>query len=309
MSADEPGEGDSPATTFIPSLAIIGLGMIGSSLARALRMRGGVGEIRACGRDSARLAAARAAGLVDDIATDPAEAARGADVIVVATPLGSMEAQLARLALGLEPDAVLTDVGSAKGAVIDAARRALAPDALARLVPGHPIAGNERSGWEAGMADLFEGRRVILTPMAETAPDALARVRGLWRSVGAEVVEMESGRHDRLLAATSHLPHMLAYTLVDTLASMPDGEQVFEFAAGGFADFTRIAASDPRMWADICIANRRALIAALDRFTGELKELRQAIESEDDEDLMARFGQAKSARDRFGQGPVGGADE
>lgn len=295
--------------TRVSCLAVIGLGLIGSSLARALRARGQVDEIRGCGRDPARLEAARQAGIVDRVFPDPAAAVAGADVVVVATPLGAMAGQLARIAEALGHDAVVTDVGSAKSEVLEQARHALPAEAFARFVPGHPVAGNERSGWEAGNGDLFQGRRVVLTPDPAASAEAVAKIRDMWIAAGAEVTEMEPGRHDRVLAATSHLPHLLAYTLLDLLAARPEQEDVYRFAAGGLADFSRIAGSDPRMWADICAANRQPLVAVLDEFLQQLRSVREAVDRGADDELMAVFQRARETRERFLQEWRDSADE
>jgi prephenate dehydrogenase len=198
----------------------------------------------------------------------------------------------------LRPDAIVTDGGSVKGSVVADALSAfgLMPP---RLVPGHPIAGTERSGVDASFATLYRDRRVILTPLAETDPAAVARVEWMWRTCGAEVSRMSVVHHDEVLAATSHLPHMLAFGLVDALARMDETEEIFRYAAGGFRDFTRIASSSPVMWRDICMANREALSAMLARFSVELTDLAQAIRLGDGRYLLEVFERAKAARDRY----------
>jgi prephenate dehydrogenase len=192
----------------------------------------------------------------------------------------------------------VTDVGSTKGNVVEAARRRLG-GRLADFVPGHPIAGTERSGVEASFAELFHGCCVILTPLAETRRPAVERMQALWRLAGARVVEMDVRHHDQVLAATSHLPHLLAYTLVDSLARMDDSEEIFDYAAGGFRDFTRIASSDPALWRDICLANREAMLDMLQRFSGDLAAVTQAVREADGERLVQIFARAKEVRDRF----------
>lgn len=285
---------------MINRLCIIGVGLIGGSLARALKAAGAVGEVIGCGRDSAQLQLAQALGVIDRGETDLAAAVRGADVVVLAVPVGAMEGVLRAMAPHLGADTIVTDVGSTKGSVVTAAERAFGT-VPARFVPGHPIAGTEQSGVAASFAELYQGRRVILTPLAHTDPAAVALVRGLWQAAGAEVVEMEVQHHDEVLAATSHLPHVLAYTLVDTLARMEEHSEIFRFAAGGFRDFTRIASSDPRMWHDICLANRDAILKVLDRYTADLAAVRRAIECGDGAALLETFGRAKTARDEFTQ--------
>jgi prephenate dehydrogenase len=199
---------------------------------------------------------------------------------------------------GLDADAIVTDVGSTKGSVIDDLRKQLGV-LPANFVPGHPIAGTENSGVDAAFAELFVQRRVILTPQSETSAQALSIVRKLWECVGASVIEMDAEHHDEVLAATSHLPHLLAYSLVDTLATMEESREIFGFAAGGFRDFTRIASSSPEMWADIVLANRQALLPVADRFIYDIQSLKQAIADGDREQVMAVFTRAKTERDRF----------
>ncbi len=279
-----------------PRIAIIGVGLIGGSLARALRHAGVVGEVVGAGRDPAHLREAQSLGVIDRGADSVAAAVDGADIVIIATPVGTVVEVCAQIAPALAPDAVITDVGSVKGSVIAAARKSLGA-AYARFVPGHPIAGTERSGVAASFAELFDGRRVILTPDADTDSAALARIRSLWQATGATVLEMSATDHDRILAHTSHLPHMLAYALVDLLARADDSDAMFDLAAGGFYDFTRIASSDPTMWRDICIANRDALIASLDSYQALLGELSRAVAAGDAEQLLATFRRAKQARD------------
>jgi prephenate dehydrogenase len=198
----------------------------------------------------------------------------------------------------LDEGAVVTDAGSAKGCVIDAARRAFGrvPD---YFVPGHPIAGTENSGVVASVADLYRNRRVILTPLENTAPAATSRVRAMWEAAGARVSEMEPAHHDAVLAATSHLPHVLAFALVDSLARLGDREEIFAYAAGGFRDFTRIASSDPVMWRDICLANGAAIQVMIERFIDDLRAVDRAVQNGDGERLLKLFTSAKQARDRF----------
>jgi len=282
---------------MIDRLLIVGVGLIGGSLARALRRAGAVGEVTGLSRDRPHLEQARALGVIDTVATGYA-AARGADLVVVATPVGATAAVLTQLRAHLAPGAVLTDVGSVKGPVMAQARTALGTD-FGRFVPGHPIAGTERSGVEASFASLFDARRVVLTPAPETDRAALATVRAMWEAAGAQVVELEAGHHDSVFARTSHLPHVLAYALVDCLASSRDGKAMFEFAAGGFFDFTRIASSDPAMWRDICVANRDALAAALGEYRAVLDAALEALVAADGAALEAMFARAKQARDRY----------
>lgn len=283
---------------MIKRLCIIGVGLIGGSLARALRASGQVREIVGAGRSAGNLQQAVELGVIDRYETDFARAVEGADMVLVAVPLGAMEAVFAAIRDHLAAGAVLTDAGSAKGSVIEAARRAFGAP-LDFFVPGHPIAGTERSGVTASFAGLYQGRRVILTPLPETAAAATARVRDMWQAAGAHVAEMDPLHHDDVLAATSHLPHVLAFTLVESLARLQDKKEIFEYAAGGFRDFTRIASSDPLMWRDICLANGEAIQQMIERFIADLLVLDQAVEARDGERLMQIFGDAKAARDRF----------
>ena len=282
----------------IKRLCLIGVGLIGGSLLRALRRAGVVAEIVGCGRSRASLETARKLGVIDRFETDPAKAVRDADMVVLAVPLGAMESIFTAIAPAMAKGAVLTDVGSAKASVVQAARAAFG-ELPPGFVPGHPIAGTEKSGVEASFAELFEARRVILTPTPRSAPAAIERVRAMWQACGAEVQEMGIEHHDEVLAATSHLPHMLAYSLVDMLARRDDSREIFDYAAGGFRDFTRIASSDPTMWHDIALANRDALVPLLEQFCGDLQKLAVAVREGDSDYLKSLFGHAKQARDAF----------
>ena len=285
---------------MINRLCIVGVGLIGGSLARALKMAGAVGEVIGHGRDATQLQLALELGVIDRAETDVAAALRGVDVVVMAVPVGAMEGVLRAMAPHLGAATIVTDVGSTKGSVVAAVERVFG-SVPARFVPGHPIAGTERSGVAASFAELYHKRRVILTPLTHTDAAAVTVVRTMWQAAGAEVVEMEVQHHDEVLAATSHLPHVLAYTLVDTLARMEEHTEIFRFAAGGFRDFTRIASSDPRMWRDICLANRDAILKVLDRYSADLAAVRSAVERGDGAALLHTFGRAKKARDEFKQ--------
>ncbi|MCC7277855.1 MAG: prephenate dehydrogenase/arogenate dehydrogenase family protein [Chromatiaceae bacterium] len=283
---------------MIQQLTVIGVGLIGGSLARALRRAGFVGEVVGCGRSLGNLQRARELGVIDRYHQDPAQAVAGADLVFIAVPLGAMAATFASIRDHLAPGAILTDGGSVKGSVVADARQVfgrLPP----RFVPGHPIAGTEQSGVEASFAELYRNRRVILTPLPETDPVATAQVQAMWEACGAEVTQMAVDHHDEVLAATSHLPHLLAYGLVDSLARLRENDEIFRYAAGGFRDFTRIASSHPIMWRDICLANREALGQMLARFQRELAELAADVEGGDGEALLAVFERAKAARDRY----------
>ena len=283
---------------MIRRLCIVGTGLIGGSLARDLRRLGEVGEVVGSSRHAANLERAVELGVIDRFDTDPGRAAAGADMIVVAVPLGATGAVLERVRDAVDDDAVITDVGSAKGSVVAAARASLGLR-LPWFVPGHPVAGTEHHGVDASVDRLFECRRVILTPIGETDVTALERVSAMWRMVGAEVTEMDVAHHDEVLAATSHLPHMLAYALVDMLGNMRDRTEIFGYSAGGLRDFTRVASSDPRMWQDVCLANRAAMTDAIDRFRSELDRLTDAVRRGDGEYVRTVFTRAKAIRDRY----------
>ena len=281
---------------MINKLCVIGIGLMGGSLARALKQAEFVEHVVAVGRDESHLERAVELGVADSVETDISKAAADADVIVIAVPVGAMKAVFSELATVIKPDAVITDVGSVKGNVVRDARSALG-DKLSRFVPGHPIAGTEKSGVEASFAELYQGQRVILTPLEETNTTATQTITQMWHAAGADVQSLSVEHHDEVLAATSHLPHALAYTLVDTLAQMHEHREIFQFAAGGFKDFTRIASSDPQMWHDICLNNRDALLTMLDRFKRDLNQLTTAIENEDSDFILKLFKRAKTARD------------
>lgn len=299
MSSTDPEQQDAEAARLpVKRLTIIGVGLIGGSLARAARAAGAVEEVVGCGRSVATLERALELGVIDRFSTDPAAALAGADVVLVAVPLGAMQRVFASIAPHLGPNTILTDAGSAKGCVV-ADARAVFGELPHGFVPGHPIAGTEKSGVEASFPELFVQRRVILTPLPETARWARDRVAALWAAAGAEVIDMGVRHHDEVLAATSHLPHLLAYSLVDTLARLDDRAEIFRYAAGGFRDFTRIASSDPQMWHDICVANRGPLLAVLERFNQDLAALAEAVREGDSETVRETFARAKYARDNF----------
>jgi len=279
-------------------LTIIGVGLIGGSLARALRRAGVCDEIVGCGRDEVHLQKAVELGVIDRYEMDAATAVSGADVVVLAVPLRAMVTVLTQMTPGLSADVVITDVGSAKGCVVEEARAVLGQH-LCDFVPGHPIAGTEKSGVEASFAELFDGRGVILTPIEETDAVKCQRIRAMWEVAGATVTEMAVLHHDEVLAATSHLPHLLAFSLVNTLASLDESKEIFAFAAGGFRDFTRIASSDPVMWRDICMENRDAMLEVLQLFNNDLKQLEEAVRDNDGEAVVNVFTRAKATRDRF----------
>ena len=281
---------------IVDRLALVGTGLIGGSFALALKQAGAVREVLGVGRNPARLTVARELGLIDR-AADWAEAGQ-ADCIMLAMPVGETEAVLNKLAPHLKAGAIVTDAGSTKANVVEAARAALG-GRFADFVPGHPIAGSEQSGPGAARADLYQGKRVVLTPQAETRAGAIAMVRTLWEATGAQVETLEAAQHDRIFAAVSHLPHLAAFALVDELAQRADGDTFFRFAASGFRDFTRIAGSSPEMWRDIALANREALVTELDAYLASLQALRSAVSADDAEALLAIFSRARAAREHW----------
>jgi 3-phosphoshikimate 1-carboxyvinyltransferase len=289
-----------PAAPKLGRLVVVGLGLIGGSFAKGLRERGLCREVIGVDLDPESRRLAVELGVVDRCEVDLAAACQGADIIQLAVPILAMEkllAELAKLDLGMT---VLTDVGSAKGNVVRAARLAFTGKSV-RFVPGHPIAGSEQSGVEASNAQLFRRHKIILTPCEQSDESALALVDALWRELGADVEHMEVEHHDQVLAATSHLPHLLAFTLVDSLAKRSENLEIFRYAAGGFRDFTRIAGSDPVMWHDIFLANREAVLRTLDVFRDDLDALRDAVDAGDGHQLLGVFTRARVAREHFGK--------
>lgn len=281
---------------MIEKLAIIGVGLIGSSLSLALREAGKVGQVVGFGRNQANLKKGIEIGVLDSYGDSIESTVRGADVVVAAVPLGVMHSVFTEIDAAAHPAMVITDVGSTKGSVVAAAQDALT-QSLNRFVPGHPIAGTEQSGIEAGFPTLFQNRKIILTPLAQTDAEATTIIDQMWRDCGASVEYLEVEHHDQVLGATSHLPHMLAYALVHYLSGLNEHDEIFRYAAGGFRDFTRIASSDPVMWRDVCLANDDALVSLIEQYQGELDQVAAAIKSGDAEELLRLFGKAKSERD------------
>ena len=275
-------------------VGIVGLGLIGGSIAAGLKAAEEY-EIHAHDLDSSAMALGESLGIVDQIHPTLATLPSAVDVLMLATPVRTLPSILPHLA---EFEGVLTDVGSVKQPIVDAVL-SITPQLAERLVPGHPVAGSERHGVGAADANLFRHHKVILTPLDVTQSDAIERIQTIWTSLGAEVVEMSVAHHDDVLAQTSHLPHLLAYTLVDVLAGFGDEREVFEYAAGGFRDFSRIAASDPEMWRDIFLTNKEALLRLIETFSAALNQTSKLIEAEDAEALTERLTRAKAARDYF----------
>jgi len=281
---------------YIGKLAVVGVGLIGGSLSLALKATGSVGQIVGIGRGRANLDKAMELKVVDSVTQDLAAGVADADVVFLATPVLTL-GPVAREAMPhLKPGAILTDGGSVKQAVIDEIEPYLRDDV--HFVPGHPIAGTEYSGAEAAFASLYQGRRCILTPTARTAPTALATVRAMWEAAGCDVVAMEVDKHDRVLAAISHLPHMVAYALVNAVGAYDRYEEnILEYSAGGFRDFTRIASSDPIMWRDIALTNRAALVEMMAHFERYFGELKDDVARGDTERLFEFFRRSKASRD------------
>ena len=279
-------------------LGVIGCGLMGGSFALALRKAGLVNRIVGIGRRPEPLATAQQLGLIDEVCTDWALALEGAEVVLLAMPVGQMDAVAAAIAPHLGPDTIVTDAGSTKRDVIEAIYRHLGAQ-LANVVPAHPIAGAEKSGPTAARADLYKGRKVVVTPLPENRPEAVARVREMWAACGAVLHEMSPQEHDRVFAAVSHMPHLLAFGLVHDLAGRANAEQLFSYAASGFRDFTRVAGSHPEMWRDICVANRHSLMAELDAYLSELAYLRALLMAGDGPALEAVFDAASRARNEW----------
>lgn len=283
---------------MIKHLCVIGVGLIGGSLALALKKAGYVEKVTGIGRSLENLQTAQQLSVIDHYETDYASALADADLVFVSVPIGAMEDVFAQIKPHLKPGAIISDGGSAKQQVIDAARDALGTQ-IKQFVPGHPIAGTEKSGAEAAFDSLYQDRRVILTPLAENSRADIDKVRAMWQAAGAAVDEMDARHHDLVLAGTSHLPHILAFALVDCLNKVEDVDEIFKYAAGGFRDFTRIASSDPVMWRDICLSNADAILAMMQNYQQQLDELKHCIEQGDGESILALFKAAKDARDNF----------
>lgn len=291
-----------PGADPVGKLVVIGVGLIGGSFALALRERAMVREVVGVGRGEANLREALKLGIVDRYVTLAADWPRelvDADIVLIAAPVAQYPALLQAMAGRLGPRSIVTDGGSTKQDVIAAARQALGA-AFPRFVPAHPIAGTEHSGAGAAFAALYRERNVVLTPAEETDPRALARVGALWEACGGRLITLAAAAHDRVFAAVSHLPHLLAFALVDLLAARPDAGEVFRYAASGFRDFTRIAAGSPEMWRDISLANRDALLAEVDAYRDQLDRISAMVAAGDGEALEAVFTRAALARRAWG---------
>ncbi len=283
-------------TAHFQKAVIIGIGLIGSSLARVLRVHGMAERIVAAARSQKTRQAALDLGVADEVFEDPREAVKDADIVFVCTPVGSIPETIQKIMPALKPDAIVTDVGSVKASVIDRSLPFLRSDI--HFIPAHPVAGTEKSGPENGFAELFEGRWCILTPSDQTDPAALSAVRKVWETAGMKVEEMSAQRHDQVMALMSHLPHLIAYTIVGTAADLEaeTREDVIKYAAGGFRDFTRIAGSDPIMWRDIFLNNTQAVLDCLQRFSEDLTVLQKAIRQKDSDTLLDWFTRTRYIR-------------
>lgn len=288
------------ANVVINKLVIIGVGLIGGSFALALRKAGLVGHIVGVGRSQENLQRARELGVIDEVASDPALALKGADLVLLAIPVGQVGKIMAQISPHLEAKTIVTDAGSTKQDVVAAARSFLAGH-LKNFVPGHPIAGAELSGVTAASVDLFRDKNLVLTPLDETSVEAVTRVTELWQGCGARVSQMRADRHDAILAAMSHLPHVLAFTLMNHVCTSAEDNpgDLLRFAGSGFRDFTRIAGSSPEMWRDICLANREALLKQIDAYQNELTNLRETLAQGDGQALEKVFANAREARQRW----------
>jgi prephenate dehydrogenase len=278
-------------------VVIFGVGLIGGSFALGLKAAGAATQVIGLGRNPANLERALRLGVIDAASDNPAVVA-GADLVLIATPVGQMGRVMGSIAPHLGAGTVVTDGGSTKQDVVALAYRMLKGRA-AQFVPGHPIAGAEHSGVAAARADLYQGRKVVLTPLPENSERSIRRVRAAWRLCGARLYRMQAAEHDRVFAAVSHLPHLLSYALVDQVARHANGKQLFEYAAGGFRDFTRIASSHPEMWRDICVANRKALLVELGGYQRELAQVKQLLRKSDAAGLEKLFARARAARDKW----------
>ena len=276
-------------------VVIVGLGLIGGSFALGLKAHGLCREVVGCSRSDSTLQKGLELGVIDRAEKDIVKAVSGADLVMLAAPIGKTEDLLRKMQPGLNGQTVVTDAGSVKGNVVAAAKNVFG-DVPDWFVPGHPIAGSERSGVAAAKVDLYKNHKVILTPLPHTSPVAIGKVEAAWSGMGADVLTMEVAQHDAVLAATSHLPHLLAFSLVDTLAKENQNQDIFRYAAGGFRDFTRIAASDPVMWRDVFLNNKGAVLEMLGRFTEDLTALQRAIRSGDGDTLHDLFSRTRAIR-------------
>lgn len=282
----------------LKKLVIFGVGLIGGSLALALRRKMPTLHITGVGRSDESLQNAFDLGVIDEMSSSAEHALQHADIVLIAAPVAQTPNILKLIAPHIGAETVITDAGSTKSDVIDYAE-AILGDQFSQFVPGHPIAGAEKSGVSAARADLFDGKNIVLTPTAQTGIPARDKIRDMWIQAGANVTEMSASHHDQIFAAVSHLPHLLAFALVDDLAARPNAEELFAFAASGFRDFTRIAGSSPEMWRDISLANRTALLSEVDAYLSSLNQLRELLENRDAKGLQSLFEKASQARNAW----------
>ncbi|MCH8620994.1 prephenate dehydrogenase/arogenate dehydrogenase family protein [Undibacterium sp. TS12] len=276
-------------------IAVFGVGLIGGSFALALKKAGVVEQVVGVGRSRASLERARQLGIIDEIASDTAHALRNTDLVLIAAPVAQTAAILTAIYPHLQPGTIVTDAGSTKADVVAAARASLA-EKIAQFVPAHPIAGREQNGPEAALVDLYAGKKAVITRLAENSDDDVGRVAWAWQQCGAIIHHLEPAAHDAVFAAVSHLPHLLAYALVDDIARKPHADTLFQYAASGFRDFTRIAGSSPEMWRDISLANRMAMLEELDSYTARLSILRQYLLDADGAGIEGIYANAQRAR-------------
>jgi prephenate dehydrogenase len=279
-------------------VAIFGVGLIGGSFALALKKAGAAAHIVGAGRSLRSLERAAELGIIDAFATSPAEAVAGADLVLIAAPVAQTGAILAAIRPHLQAGTVVTDAGSTKTDVVAAARKSLG-EKIAQFVPGHPIAGRESNGPDAAIVDLYVGKKVVLAPLPENSPEHIARVANAWQQCGAIIHKLTAQEHDRVFAAVSHLPHVLAYALVDDIAKKQHADLLFQYAASGFRDFTRIAGSSPEMWRDISLANQEALLHELDAYMAQLGEVRRMLAASNGAALEAVYANAQQARQNW----------
>jgi len=282
----------------INKLCIFGVGLIGGSLALALKKVGYCNTIIGCSRNEAHLQRAVELGVIDSYTLDQKEAVQDADVVLFAVPIRAIGGILTNIADVLDVKTIITDAGSAKGSVINVVKEVFGGNLPANFVAGHPIAGREKSSVEAAISDLYIDHKVVLTPTQETGENAINNVKNMWEAAGATVEMLPVKHHDDVLAATSHLPHILAFSLVNTLSKSEYEDAVFDYAAGGFKSFSRTASSDPVMWRDICLENKKSILDSLDAYQEDLESLRAAIEAENAEEIERVFENAKITRDR-----------
>jgi prephenate dehydrogenase len=282
----------------LKKIVILGVGLIGGSFALALRKAGAAEQIVGVGRSQATLLRARELGIIDVISTSIAESLQNAELVLLAAPVAQTEVMLAAIKPYLQKQTVVTDAGSIKGEVVLAARRALG-EKIGQFVPGHPIAGLEATGPDAAIAGLYVGKKVVLTPLPENSAEQIAVVSQAWQQCGAIIHQLSPEVHDAVFAAVSHLPHLLAYALVDDIANKPNADLLFQYAASGFRDFTRIAASSPEMWRDISLSNQTAILTELDAYIAQLTRFRTQLAAGDGDAIHAMFSSAQRARQNW----------